>query len=156
MNISKAVSHFLYKLNPKNRIWKATPSDQEAINTIIDFVESKHAKDFNDHQLYAKLYITYLAELMKYYKATVFDGIPQKELHKILDQTLEQIIENFVKTATDIEQSLEYEIDGVLKHPMQLTKEQKDNVKIINPVMTYEQAKNNLTSLINLSINEFS
>ena len=88
MNIKKAVEHFLWKLNPKNSQWKATDKDVEAINGIMTFVNQKHKQQLNENQLFAKLYINYYAELLKYYKSTVSDREAQKELHILLELEL--------------------------------------------------------------------
>ena len=69
MTINKAINHFLWKLNPKNKQWKATQNDADAINEIADFAQTKLSEQFNDNQLFAKLYITFYGELLKvYYK----------------------------------------------------------------------------------------
>lgn len=153
MTINKAIEYFQFMVS--NGHWKKSPKTVEAINCVMDFVEKKHKDQFNNHQLFAKLYITYYGELLKYYRTDVFDDIPQKELHKVLDRPLERIIEDFVKKATDIEQSLQYEVNGVLKHPLQLSSDQKESIEILDAVMTYDEAEKNLTSLINLAIDEF-
>lgn len=153
MTINKAIEHFRWKFE---NIWKASDKDKEAFDTIAKFINDKHKNDLNNYQLFAKLYITYYGELLKYYKADVFDDIPQKELHKVLDKPLQRIIEDFVKKATDIQQSLQYEVEGVLKHPLILSKEHKESIELLEPVLTYDEAEKNLTSLINLAINEFS
>lgn len=152
VTIKKAFDRIKWRL--KNG-WQANHNDLEAINVIGKFINDKHKDQFNNHQLFAKLYITYYGELLKYYRTDVFDDIPQKELHKVLDRPLERIIEDFVKKATDIEQSLQYEVNGVLKHPLQLSSDQKESIEILDAVMTYDEAEKNLTSLINLAINEF-
>lgn len=152
MTINKAIEHFRWKFE---NVWTASIDDKKAFDTIAKFINDKHKNQFNNHQLFAKLYITYYGELLKYYRTDVFDDIPQKELHKVLNRPLERIIEDFVKKATDIEQSLQYEVNGVLKHPLQLSSDQKESIEILDAVMTYDEAEKNLTSLINLAINEF-
>ena len=100
MTIKKAVDHFIFKF--KN-VWKPTNPDIEALKTIIKFVEDKHQKQIQDYQLFAKLYIMVYAQYLDKYKTTVFDEIPQKELHKYLDLPLSHIIESFTKKLNDSE-----------------------------------------------------
>lgn len=162
MTIKRSVEHFLFKLNPKNNIWKATKNDVEAINEIIKFVEEKHAKQLENNQLFAKLYISYYAEILKYYQATVFDNEPQKALHKILDTPIEQLINDFVKTANEIEVSNKMKLAGIeIKHPQLVSEDQKKKeveifkLEMLEDEINYEEAKDNLTSLINLSLNTY-
>lgn len=153
MTISRAINHFLWKFNPKNNQWKATERDQEAINTIIEFTEKKHSQDFVNQELFAKLYITFYGELLKFYDATVFDKTPQKALHKILDTPIETIIEKFVDKANLQEQTVEYRSKNKTLHP------QEGHTETIEPfaeAMTVEDATENLTAMINLAINEYS
>lgn len=153
MTIKKATDHFVFKL--KN-VWKASENDIEAFNTIIDFIEKKHNKQLNDNELFAKLYISFYGELLRYYKATVFDKIPQKAIHKILDTPIENLIEKFISKATEVEQTIEFEKNGMYLHPNNYTSQQKEKVRIIEPVIRFEEARDNLTSMINLALNEFS
>jgi hypothetical protein len=155
MNIKKSVEHFLWKLNPKNKQWRATTKDVEAINGIMAFVNQKHIEQLNNNQLFAKLYINYYAELSKYYKSTVFDVEPQKELHRLLETPMIRIIQDFVDTVNDIAQAKAMEIEGKLKHPNAWTKKERDAIKIIEPIMDYETAEKNLTAMVNLALNSF-
>lgn len=103
ISIKKAVEHFEFKLDPKNKIWKATKKDVESYNTIMDFVESKHKQQINDHHLFAKLYIMVYAQYLDKYKATVFDDIPQKEMHKLISKPLSYFIELFTRRLNESE-----------------------------------------------------
>lgn len=159
MTIKKAIEHFQFKLS---NVWKPTQPDIEAYNSIIEFVEEKHNNQINNNQLFAKLYISYYAEIIKYYQASVFDKEPQKALHKILDTPIEQLINDFVKKVNDIEVSNKMKLAGInLKHPILQTDQEKEkNLEIFRPEMLeneleYEEAKDNLTSLINLALNEY-
>ena len=159
MNIIKAIKHFEFKLT---KHWKPTKTDLEAYNEILDFVEHKHKEQINDNQLFAKLYISYYAEILKYYQATVFDKEPQKTLHKILDTPIEQVIKDFVKTANEIEVENKMKLAGIeIKHPALVSKDQKQReadifkIEMLDDELNYEEAKDNLTSLINLSLNTY-
>ena len=157
--IKKAISHFTWKF--KN-VWKPTKEDVEAYNTIVDFVEKKHKEQFNDYQLFAKLYVTFYGELLKFYNCSVFDNQPEKVINKILDTPIETLIEKFVEKANTQETSLAIEKAGIeikdirLKSVEQIEQEgKKFNFEMLDPIMTYEEAVTNLTNQINLSINKF-
>jgi len=146
MTIKKAVEHFEFRLS---KHWKPTENDINAYNTILKFVEDKHKQQFIDNQLFGKLYIIYYGELLKYYKATVYDKEPQKHLNRVLSAPIEKVIQTFVETSNDVERALEYEIDGVLKHPQQWTEEDKKNINMKKPPNSYDECVSNLTAMIN-------
>lgn len=54
MNINKALEHFQYKF--KN-VWKPTPKDIEAFNSIIEFKELCESKTMVENELFAKMFI---------------------------------------------------------------------------------------------------
>lgn len=160
MTIKKALEHFKWKFQNK---WKPTEADLKALDCIIDFVNDKHQQQFNDNQLFAKLYITFYGELLIYFQSSVFDKIPQREINRICDEPIELTIKKFIQKATDAEgMSIMREKGIPFKHPRAMTKEEKkkwDEIDIIKfglPVMTYEEAESNLTSMINLALNAYN
>jgi len=149
MTIKKALDHFSYKLQ---KVWKTTETDQKAIDTIYDFVNKKNKQQFNDNQLFGKLYITFYGELLRFYKTDVFDKEPQKAINKILDSPIELIIEKFINKAQTEEQRLHY-IDQKTGN----YKAQKDwkNVLLVEKMNT-EEAETMLTAMVNNAINAFN
>jgi hypothetical protein len=150
--IKDAVNHFIFKLNPKNKIWNATERDKQAIDKIIEFVEQKHKQQRNTHQLFAKLYITFYGELLKYYECTVFDSTPQKAIHKILDTPIDVLIKKFIDKHNDVEMALQIPKKDRYKHPKQL---KQYDIKQIDK-MEYMETEDNLIAMINLAINQYS
>ena len=127
MTITKAVNHFGFKLSPKNNIWKATQTDADALYTIMDFVEDQHQKQLNDHHLFAKLYIMVYAQYLEKFKATIFDDIPKKELHKLLDKPLDYFIDLFTQRLNESElYSLFDELNIDMSHPALKSETLKD------------------------------
>lgn len=80
------------------KMTKASGQEREAFNYLIDFIGGKHKDIIRDNQLFGKLYIYLYGEFIKHYQTTVFDPIPQKELHRILDRPIKTIVEEFVDT----------------------------------------------------------
>ena len=159
MNIKRAIDHFRWKFQ---NIWKPTENDVEAINEIMKFVNEKHSKQLENNELFCKLYIKYYGELLKYYRASVFDKEPQKELHKLLDTPLENIIQEFTDTVNEIETFLKMEVAGITeghkhcKSDKQLKSEKESfKVEMLEPELTFEQARDNLNSMINLALNRY-
>lgn len=171
MTIIKAVEHFEFKLNPKNNIWKATKNDIEAYNTICDFVDNKNKKQLNDYHLFAKLYVMVYAQYLERYKGTIFDDIPKRELHQLIDKPISFFIKRFTKRLNESElYSLFNELNIKLEHPA--VKTAKDKQKDLNALKTslsqqnnknrlfgdvwdYETVKENLELQINNVINKY-
>ncbi len=150
-NIKQAIEHFQWKF--KNS-WKPTPKDLEAFNTIVDFVNSKHAQQIKQQQLFGKLQVTYYGELLKYYQSTVFDSIPQKELHKQLDKSWDEIFEDFINKHQMIEMSLLIPKEHRDKHPKELKRLGID-IKSVSK-LDKEETEKNLTSQINYALNQYN
>jgi hypothetical protein len=150
--VKKAIEHFYFKLNPENNIWKATDNDVKALNLIMEFTESKLKKQYNNNQLFGKLYITFYGELLKYYNATVFDKEPQKALHQILDTPMEVLIQKFLDKANLQEQTITHSLKNGFKHPEQVD---TSDIKPNAVAMTYEEAEANLTALVNMALNSY-
>ncbi|WP_428743210.1 hypothetical protein [Tenacibaculum sp.] len=166
MTIKRAVDHFIFKFN---NVWKPTETDVKALQTIMDFVEEKHKKQLQDYHLFAKLYIMVYAQYLERYNATVFDDIPKKELHVLLDKPMEYFIKRFTQRLNESElYSLFEELEIELKHPITKSKEQKeketDSLKnalveksnmerFKGEVWEYETVKENLELQINNVIN---
>ena len=157
MTIKKALDHFEFKFT---NVWKSTKPDIDAYNTIIDFVEQKHENQFNDNQLFAKLYIYHYSKLLQFYQCTVFDNQPNKDIQEVLEKPIERLIEDFTKIANDQETFIKMKDVGITEaHPRTKSKDQREKetdvftLEMLKPTMTFEECKDNLTSLINLALN---
>ena len=168
MTIRNAIDHFTYKF--KN-VWKPTSPDIDALNTIIKFVQDKHKRQINDYQLFAKLYVMVYAQYLERYKTTIFDDIPRKELHKLLDTPLEAFIQRFTDRLNESERySLFDDLKITDEHPATKSQElkdketdvlehaikNKDNLDRYNAaVWDYDTVKENIELQINNVINAF-
>ena len=162
MNINKAIEHFKWSLQNK---WKPTETDVEAINSIIKFTKEKHEKQYNDNQLFGKLYIYVLGEYINFYKSSVQSDLPQKELHKLLDRPINQIISEFTTKANDAERYLRLKEAGLSgEHPATIPEAQKEierskiasiGMKIFDDIITEDEATDNLIEMVNLALNDY-
>ena len=125
---------------------KSNETDQKALDTLAEFVNNKHTKQLQDNEMFAKVYIFMYSYFLKSYNTDIYDSIPQKELHRYLDQPLEKIVERFKVKLNE----KEYELQGSIVHPAigKSTSESKD-------VWDYETVKEHLELMINLALNEF-
>ena len=149
MTINKAIQHFQFKF--KNN-WNPTEKDIEAYNQIVEFTEAKLKQQYNENQLFAKLYISFYGELIKYYDTTVFDNVPQKALHKILDTPIETIIQKFLDKANLQEQTIEHRKANGIKHPRIVSTE---DIELDAEAMTYQETEDNLTAMINMALTKY-
>ena len=149
MTIKKALEHFEWKLSNK---WQPTEKDIEAYNEIVEFTEKQLKQQYNDNQLFAKLYISFYGELIKYYDTTVFDNVPQKALHKILDTPIENLIQKFLDKVNLQEQTIEHRKAKGINHPRIVSTE---DIELDPEAMTYQEAEDNLTAMINMALTKF-
>jgi len=147
--INKAIKHFEWKLT---KHWKPTDKDLEAYNEIVEFTEAKLKQQYNDNQLFAKLYISFYGELIKYYDTTVFDNTPQKALHKILDTPIENLIQKFLDKVNLQEQTLQHRKTNGIKHPRIVSTE---DIDLDAEAMTYQETEDNLTAMINMALTKY-
>ena len=138
MTTERAISHFEYKLTNS---WKPTKHDLEAYNALLKYIETKKKETIINNQLFGKLYIYLFGEFITYYNASVFDEIPQKELHKILDTDLRVLVTN-LKDKLNLKDKEDYII----------TESSLKGFKEIE----YQEIADNLKSMINAAINEYS
>lgn len=136
MTITKAIQRFVWRL--KNG-WKANENDLEALNTIIDFVNNKHNAQLSNNEVAFKLYVTALSWFIDHYKTDVFDPIPQKELHKLLNKPLQPFIQRFT--------------DKINLKALESVLDEKG----INPLKTISNAQKGISNdVTELSMNDFN
>jgi hypothetical protein len=159
MTITKAIQRFTWRF--KNG-WKANENDLEALNTIIDFINNKHNAQLANNEVAFKLYITAFSWFIDHYKTDVFDSIPQKELHKLLNTPLEP----FIKRFTDKINSRA--LEGVLKekgiNPLQVVRNAQNGLKndvsevsvdVFDDVYDLESVSQILQTQFNLFLNQY-
>ena len=151
--IKKAVERITWRLNNG---WKANENDIEAINFIVDYVNTTSNKTIQNNELTAKLYIFAYSQFLKRYNATVFDDIPRKELNKMLSKPLGLYYEKFKNDLNTTELYQHFQEHNIeINHPMLMTEEEKEKIKIID-VWDYETVKENLerdiVNIINLNL----
>lgn len=138
MTPEKALSHFAYKLQ---NTWKMTEADLKAYNCLVDFVEKKQKQSLIDNQLFGKLYIYLFGEFVNYYRSTVMDNIPQKELHRQLAKPIKQMVQEVTEKLNNIE--------------MELILKETKSLKEYKP-MSYDEVAENLRVMVNGALNEFN
>ena len=168
MSIEKSIQHFHFKLT---NVWSASEKDIQAFKTIRDFVIDKNKKQIADNQLFAKLYVYVYAQYLKEWKATVFDSIPQKEFHKMLDRPFQAFVEAFRKQLNESElyelletKGIELDHEVMMNLPQDKYNEQRQKESLIledikqevkeSDIWKYEDVESNLVAQINAVLNE--
>lgn len=156
MNTSKkALEHIIWRFEnsiKNNKPINPSENDLKAINKLSQSYTDKKNENINNNTLFAKLYIVFYGELLKYFDSTVFDNTPQKALHKILDTPIQNIIHKFINKANLQEQTIVHNTKNGFKHPKQVD---TSDIEPNATAMTYQEAEDNLTSLINLALNQY-
>ena len=142
MTIKTALERIFWRFQTIN----GNITDQKALDTLAEFVNDKHAKQLQDNEMFAKVYIFMYSYFLKHYNTDIYDPIPQKELHRYLEQPMHRIAERFQTRVNE----REYELQGTIVHPA-IGKSTSD----FTDVWDYETVKEHLELMINMAINEF-
>ena len=171
MNIIKALDRIGWRFGLNNKKpFPVNQNDIDAFNSIAEYVDRTNKQQFQDNELFAKLYIMAYAKMVEHFKTDIFDKEPRKQMMKLLDRPMEMIIQDFTDRLNDSEMyfMVEQVIGGVLKHPIALSEEQMgtniekikeafrndDNVKVIvDDVWKYEDVKECLVAEVNHVLN---
>lgn len=157
MNTSKkALEHIIWRFENSiktNKPINPSENDLKAINKLSEFYTHKKTENINNNTLFAKLYVVFYGELLKYFDSTVFSNIPQTELHKELDKPWQRIVNEFIDKHQLIEMGLQISKEHRDKHPKEL-KRLGIKVKEVDK-MDYQETEDNLKSLINLALNQY-
>lgn len=153
MNIKKAIEHFNFKLS---KHWKATPTDSEALNSIIKFVNDKHAKQLQDNEMLAKLLVYVYASELKRRDWNIFDtyNLTQKWICEYLERPMYAVVELFKNRLNEAEKEL-FVLNNNIEviHPA-IGKTDSKIDEFVEP-WEYEGVKEHLELIINLFIDEF-
>lgn len=116
MTIDKAINRLGWRMRKpegKSLSFKPDDQDRQSLNTIIDWINDARERSLETNKGFAKLYIYAYSQFLEHYgstdengikhPATVFDEIPQKELHRQLSQPLEYFIKRFTQRLNDNE-----------------------------------------------------
>lgn len=139
MNMNKAISRLTWRFKT-NKPFLPSQEDINALNDVIEYVGVKEKQQLIDNQLFGKMYIYLYMEFLRHYETTVFDPIPQKELHKLLDKPLKAIVSDFV---------------GVLNtNELYISTDLKKSVK--SKIWDYNEVAENLRIQVNAAINTYT
>lgn len=151
MKIKEAVNRITWRLSNG---WKANENDIKALETIFEFIDNEvNKKPDGLTNLFAKLYISYLGELHKFYRADVFSNIPQNEINRILSDDIFKVMHKYQEDLKVAEMASMAIKKGIFKHPASMTKDEKSKIEDVE-LIPMDEIQDNLTTMINLVINK--
>lgn len=135
MDFKKAMQRIGWRFG-EGKSFLPNENDKEAYNVLVKFFVNHQKQQFKNNELFAKLYIHVYGKFLKHYKATVMDQIPRRELLRIIEKPLNQIVEEFRQDLNDSELYQLLESSGIeIKHPAFFTDaEKKENVSKVSGV----------------------
>ena len=104
-DVKRSGEHLLWLLGPSKegsfKKVQVTAKDFNALKSVLGFINRQSSGNVKNNQLFAKLYIHFLTQGIRYHQTTVFDAEMQKELHKLLNYPLPLFYKAFVKDLHD-------------------------------------------------------
>ena len=112
MQIDKALDRLRWRFTSRKQ-FIPNKGDIEAFNSVVEYVETNRKELKRADILYNKLYVWAYRQHLAHYKASVFDKIPQVELHKLLEKPLAVHVQEFTDFLNDQEIYSAFDIAGV-------------------------------------------
>ena len=165
MNLKTAINRITWRLKNGNQ------NDIDALNCVIDYINTQDSDVVNNNLIFAKLFIYNLNQNINHYKASVFDDIPQKELSRILDMPLERFYLSFKQSLDDNMQKRVFLKNGIEigTHPATKSESElkddemkreymsdKDVKVILQDNYSLEVVTKKLNTMISTALNRFS
>lgn len=167
MKIDKAINRFTWRLTEGG--FKGNQTDEDAINTIIEFVNESRKETLNENQLLAKLFIEVWKRTLKIQKKRVFDKEATRWILEAFEFSIQQHIEMFTKELN--EQEIDFKLNDLginnSQHPLVFKtnhpKEQKKEVDLLvknhqdvfKKEWTNQEVEYFIVSSINHLVNKF-
>jgi hypothetical protein len=176
MDINKAVQRLGWRFDQASKrpdhSFAINQNDLDALKSIDAFVVKNQKEQLQNQELFAKLYINNLTELLEHYNTTIFDPIPRRRIHGILRQSLQELTEKLKDTLNDSEKyELMKEIGVDLRHPLLRSEEETVNdldklqgtlddsgnrKRLLGEVWDYETVKDCVEKEVNKVINSYA
>jgi len=145
-NLDKALNRLAWRFTNKKGF---TPGEEDlnALNTLISWINRQESEAIKNNQLFAKLYIYNLNQSIRYFEASVFDDIPQKEVSRLLDLPLKNYYSAFHK---------ELQSNNITRVVENKNIPKEDILKELEEKYTLEECTKQLDKMINEALNRFS
>lgn len=121
MEVIKAIQRLGWRFSEATKngnMFTVNQNDLDALSGIATYVEQAQNKQFQENELFAKLYIKVYLKMIEHYKTDIFDTEPRRQMIKILETPIENVMQEFTDRLNDSEKYVRINTLGVdLKHP---------------------------------------
>ena len=145
-NLDKALKRLAWRFTSKKG-FTPNENDLNALNVLISWINRQESEAIKNNQLFAKLYIYNLNQSIRYFEASVFDDIPQKEVSKLLDLPLKNYYSAFHK---------ELQSNNITRVVEDKNINKADLLKELEEKYTLKECTSQLDKMINEALNRFS
>jgi len=145
-NTDKAINRLAWRFTSK-KPFTPNQSDIDSLNVLISWMNRQQDGTIKNNQLFAKLYIYNLNQSIRYFEASVFDDIPQKEVSRLLDLPLKNYYSAFHK---------ELQGNNITRVVENKNIPKEDILKELEEKYTLEECTKQLDKMINEALNRFS
>ena len=104
--------------------------DIDALNLIAEYIDETQKAIVKNNNLFTKLYIYLSGEFLRYYKCSAKDKIPHKEINRLLNTPMTNIVNDFKTRSEEQELYKIKDLEGFRKHEEKPIKYYYDNLKI--------------------------
>lgn len=102
MTVDKAMDRIRWRFTGR-KAFAPNKMDIDAFNALVEYVDAQRKGLIKGEVLFSKLYIWAYRQMLIRYKAGIFDPIPQKELHKLLEKPAVEHVREFTEHLNDSE-----------------------------------------------------
>lgn len=178
MEIRKAVQRMGWRFSEaakkEDRSFKINQQDLEALESIGEYVEQTQKQQYQDHELFAKLFIFTYKRLFEIEGGNILDNgmtAKRRKIYNLLSKPTHQLVEEFTQMLNESEQyALLDHVQGKISHPAELSEADKvrrgeklkealktpeNKSKLLGEVWEYEDVKQALEAEVNQAINLF-
>lgn len=93
-DVQKAGKHLLWRFSLKSFV--VNEDDKIALKSVLAWINRNSGDNVNNNQLFAKLYVYFLTQEIRYNQATVFDELLQKKVNSMLAKPLPLFYKAFI------------------------------------------------------------
>ncbi len=127
MKIKTAVNRIYWRFggNENKHPFPVNAEDVEAYTALKDYVKYTQEQQYQQNELFAKLYTYLFMKIMENDKTTILDTEARKKIYSLLKKPLFQVVEDFQASLNESEMYSLYDDLGIdLKHPLERSEEE--------------------------------
>ena len=129
MQVEKAINRLVWRFE-NFEIIRVNKNDFDAMDSLVDFVNSLQNRPFDSNLYFSRLYAYTLLTLLRKYNTTVDNPIIHRKIRELLDTPFERLIAEITEHTNDILRYNLLEKAGCegSNHPQQFSREKREEV----------------------------